>query len=298
MRTLVTLGVLGLALTGSAQSVAQPQSSQRTHLLSRAVFVLVAPDRRRTQRVPAADSRSAKRHAPNPAFAGYSVATSGTGDVVARFRVPDVACSKREAAIGAGAFLLGGPHDRLSFNAADVIVGCYHKVATAQEAVQVNGVEFDYVRPVQPGDVIIARLTDTPTGQVVVQLRNLNPRRPFVLTRRGRGFTPDAELVGDWASADAKTGAPVPPPEFDPTTFRSISVNGHAFGSASPTGYDMSSSSNVLQVTTSPLSGPARDRFTCTRRVREAATRGFFSGPWRDRTSDLGIKSPLLYQLS
>jgi site-specific recombinase XerC len=28
------------------------------------------------------------------------------------------------------------------------------------------------------------------------------------------------------------------------------------------------------------------------------AVRGFSSGPWRDRTSDLGIKSPLLYQLS
>jgi len=26
--------------------------------------------------------------------------------------------------------------------------------------------------------------------------------------------------------------------------------------------------------------------------------RGFESGPWRTRTSNLGIKSPLLYQLS
>ena len=38
-----------------------------------------------------------------------------------------------------------------------------------------------------------------------------------------------------------------------------------------------------------------QDRLEQTKNPPE---RGLFSGPWRTRTSNLGIKSPLLYQLS
>lgn len=263
MKKLVMLSVLALTLS-AASAAARPGANPRTYSSHRPVFALLPSHGWRTQRTGAALARSSKPHAPNSAFAGYSAA-KGAADITTRFTVPYVVCSKREAAIGPGAFLLGGPLDRVSFNAANIIVGCYHRVATAQEALEVNGVEFDFVHPVQPGDVIVAHLTDSATGQVVVRLRNLNHRRRWAIAERARGFTPDAALVGDWASADAKTGIPIPPPQFNPTTFRSIAVDGRAFGASSPIGFNMASSSNVLQVSTSPLRGSRRDRFTCTR---------------------------------
>lgn len=266
MRKEVTVSALGVALAAAIAPIAQAGRGQGTYVVHRPVFKLVAPSGPHAARPLEMEARTAKRHLPNPAFAGYSTSTSGVTDLVARFRVPAVACSKKETAIGPGAFLLAGPHDRLSFNAANVIVGCFRGVASAQEAIDVNDDETDYVRPVQPGDVIIARLTDHPDGKIVVQLRNLNPHRRFVLTRSGRGSNADAELVGDWASADANTGARVPPPDFEPTTFRSISVNARPLGSASPTGYDMTNSSSLLQIRTSPLRGSARNQFTCSRR--------------------------------
>ena len=256
-RTPAIVGALALGLIGTASSSARTGPDPGSHLVSRAVFALAAPHGGRAQRE--------TRRLPNPAFAGYSTAGSGVTVMVARFKVPGVACSKPETAIGPGAFLLTGPRDRVSFNAANIIVGCYRGTATAQEAIDVDGVESDYVRPVQPGDTIVARLTDTPGGQIVVQLRNLNPRRRFALRRTGRGSTPQSELAGDWASIDAKSQSQLPPPDFEPTTFRGVSVDGHPIGSLSPTGYNMASSSQALQIATSPLRGPAQDTFTCTR---------------------------------
>jgi len=229
------------------------------------VFTLVTPRSWGGRRVHAA-AAPPQRHAPNTAFAGYAAGHADAIDLVARFRVPGVTCAKRESAIGPGAFLLSGPASRLAFSSANLIVGCFRGQANAQEAIEVNGVEFDFVRAVQPGDRIVARLIDTPGGRTLVQLRDLNPRRRFVLTRSGRGLMPAAELVGDWASADVKTGNQVPPPDFQATTFRGISVNGHPFGSAAATGFDMASSGNVLQISASPLRGTPRNRFTCRRR--------------------------------
>src|ERR1700757_3075615 len=44
--------------------------------------------------------------------------------------------------------------------------------------------------------------------------------------------------------------------------------------------------------------GPCCQVGTRPRNKKTPAGAGLLSGPWRDRTSDLGIKSPLLYQLS
>ena len=52
---------------------------------------------------------------------------------------------------------------------------------------------------------------------------------------------------------------------------------------------------------TTPISGHIGDIFHSCHMSRQSKTppqRGFLSGPWRTRTSNLGIKSPLLYQLS
>ncbi len=231
----------------------------------RPVFALAARHGWVALRPMAVGARSGK-HAPNPAFAGYLTARSGVTTVVARFKVPGVACTRQEAAISPGAFLLSGPSDRESLNAANVIVGCFRGTASAQEAMVVNDVEFDFVRALYRGDVMIARLTDDPGHQTVVQLRDVTPGHKFVITKSGLGATPDAQLVGDWGSVDQRTQAELPPPDFERTTFRSILVDGHPLGSIAPVGYDMTSSRNVLQIATSPLTGSARDSFTCTRK--------------------------------
>jgi hypothetical protein len=265
VRTPTVLSFIALTLSGFAPATAQGRQTHRGYV-SRPVFALMAPGGYRGPRSTAVDSRSRARHRRNPAFAGYLTTRTGVTSVVARFRVPAVGCSHRETAISPGAFVLTGPRDRLSFNAANVIVGCYGGVATAQETLVVDDVEFDYARSLQPGDLVVARLTDTPGKQTEVQLQNLTAGHEFVITKSGRGAKSDAQLIGDWGSADGQTGAPLVPPDFERTEFRAISVDEQPLGAHGARGYDMASSSNVLQIATSPLLGPARDSFTCTRR--------------------------------
>jgi hypothetical protein len=264
VRTPRTLGVVALIVSGFAAPTAHAGHAHHAYV-TRPVFALVAPAARRGPRTIARHSASLPGHVPNSSFAGYLTSRTGVTSVVARFRIPAVACSHQESAISPGAFLLTGPRDRQSFNAANVIVGCYGGVATAQEALVVNGVETDYTRSIQPGDLMIARLTDTPGEQTEVELSNLTGSRRFVLTGDGRGAKSDEQLIGDWGSADADTGAPLVPPDFERTTFRSISVDGHPLGALAPKAYDMASTSSILQIATGPLLGSARDSFTCTR---------------------------------
>jgi hypothetical protein len=246
------------------------------------VFALLAPDGRAGTHAAAISARGRKHHVRNPAFAGYLTNRGGLTEIVGRLRVPGVACNQKERAISPGGFLLAGPSDRGSFSAANVIVGCYRGVPTAQEAMVVNGVEFDYTRPIQRGDVIVFRLTDSPGKQTVVQLRNLTSPRKFVITRRGRGVAPNAELVGDWGSIDAQTAAQLPPPDFEPTTFRSVTVDGRALGAGALQGYDMASARGILQIKTGPLRGQARNKFTCRRKSpRGLGTTERRPSPWR-----------------
>ena len=240
-------------------ATAQAGKARPAYQVARHVFALAAPagwDGART-------ATAQTRHIPDPAFAGYLTNQAGVTTVTTRFKVPDLSCTKADRAIGPGAFLLTGPRDHLLFNAANIIIGCYHGQASAEEVLVLNSAESDYGRSLSAGDIISVRLTDDPAGHTVVQLSDLTRR--YTLRKIGRPATPNAQLVGDWGSIDARTQAQLPPPDFRPTTFRSVSIDGQPVGSASPLGYDMETSSHELQIVARPIGGRGRDTFTCTR---------------------------------
>jgi hypothetical protein len=251
--------VLAVAAGGALPSAAQAGNAHPSFNAGRHLFALSAP-----ARWSGAQARAAQtRHIPDPAFAGYITHETGVTTVTARYRLPNPKCTKAESAIGPGAFLLAGPRDLVLFNAANIIFGCYHGQASAQEALVVNGTESDYARAVGPGDLISVKLTDDPAGHIVVQLSNLT--RGYTLRKSGRPAPADSEAVGDWGSVDARTQAQLPPPAFGLTTFRGISIDGRPLGSTSPVGYNMVSSRHVLQIVTHPIGGPRHATFTCTR---------------------------------
>ncbi len=262
-RSLVPLAVVALAVAGVGPTVAQAGKARAGYRISSHLFALDAPSGVSGAQLRAITSASQRRHLPDPAFAGYVTNQTGVTTVTVRFKIPTLVCTKAESAIGPGAFLLTGPRDRLLFNAANVIFGCYKGQATAQETLVVNGAESDYARSVQPGDTISVRLTDNPTGHTTAQLSDLTRR--YTLVKSGRPAAPDSQLVGDWGSIDAHTQAQLPPPGFQPTTFRAVSVNGQPVGSRSPLGYNMETSHRVVQIVARPISGPRHDSFTCTR---------------------------------
>jgi hypothetical protein len=253
------LAVLAVGLVGIVPTAAQAAKARPAYRVARHVFALAAPAGWDGARTAAAQAR----HIPDPAFAGYLTNQPGVTSVTTRFTVPALSCTKADRAIGPGAFLLAGPRDHLLFNAANIIIGCYHGQASAEEVLVLNGAESDYARSLGPGDVISVRVTDDPASHTVVQLSDLTRR--YTLTRIGRPATPNTQLVGDWGSIDARTQAQLPPPDFKPTTFRSVTIDGQPIGSTSPLGYNMETSSHVVQIVTRPISGHARNTFTCTR---------------------------------
>lgn len=256
---LTTLVALAVALGGIVPTAAQAANVRARYEVASHVFALAAPAGWGGARAAAAPTR----HVPDPAFAGYLTHQAGVTTVTTRFKVPDLSCTKAERAIGPGAFLLAGPRDHLLFNAANVIIGCYHGQPSAEEVLVLNGAESDYARPLSAGDTISVRLTDDPAAHTVVQLSDLTHR--YTLRKIGRPATPIAQLVGEWGSIDVRTQAQLPPPNFQPTTFRSVSIDGQPIGSSGPLGYDMETSKHVLQIVARPIGGRARDTFTCTR---------------------------------
>lgn len=252
------MAALAVAAGGVVPVAAQAGAAHATRFdVGRHLFALSAPASRSSARA------ATVRRIPDPDFAGYIAHTSGVTTVTARYRLTNLKCTKAESAIGPGAFLLTGPRDRVQFNAANIIFGCFKRQPSAQETLVVNGKEIDYNRAVGPGDLISVKLTDDLAGHVVVQLSNLT--RGYTLRQGGPGGVADSEAVGDWGSVDARTNAQLPPPEFKSTTFRGVSIDGHSIGSTSPVGYNMVSSRHVLQIVTHPIGGPRHGTFTCTR---------------------------------
>ena len=208
---------------------------------------------------------SRQRKRPNPAFAGYLSTRTGTAIVQTRFTVPDFACTRREQAISPGVFVLSGPPDHEYFNAANIILGCYRGRRITEEALVVNNIEKNRLRPLHTGDVIIVRIRDRPSGSLTVEVRDLTRGHRFDVKLTGRGVTAQAELLGDWASVDNSTGKEVIPPRFAPTTFSSARIDRRPLGSSRHSVFNMANSRHQLQISTSRLSGTPPETFTCTR---------------------------------
>jgi hypothetical protein len=211
-------------------------------------------------------SSARKRNRPDPAFAGYLTTKAGTAAIQARLTVPKFTCTRKEQAISPGVFLLDGPADHEYFTAANIILGCYKRRPVTEEALVINNVEKNSVKQLHTGDLIVVRVSDRAGGLITVEVKDVSKGHRFAVKATGEGAAAQAELLGEWASVENSTGKPVVPPRFAPTVFTAGTVDGQALGSLKPTGYDMASSSNGLQISTSRLSGTPRDTFTCTRR--------------------------------
>ncbi len=264
---LTLLAVLALTVGAAAPATAQTGAGRRANRLAQHVFTLVMPGGRsaaRTMRLQATALGS--RHVPNRAFAGYVTRHAGAvTKVVAHFKVPNLKCTKEQSAVGPGAFLLTGPSDHEVFNAANVIVGCLGGIPAGFPVLLVNDREFNFSRPLAPGDSIVVQLTDDPGRQTVVQLSDLNPHHRYTLTKSGRGNIPNSQLVGYWASENVKTHTELPPPDIGPTTFSSVSIDGRPLGSRAPVAYDMTDANRVVLISTSALMRAANDAFMCMR---------------------------------
>jgi hypothetical protein len=263
---LTLLAVLAFTVGAVAPATAQTGRGRRANRFARQLFALAAPGGGPAARTMGLHAASGTQHVPSRAFAGYVTHhTGGVTQVVAYFKVPDVKCTHEQRAVGPGAFLLTGPTDHEVFNAANVIVGCSGGAPVGFPVLLVNDTESNFSRPLAAGESIMVRLTDDPGRQTVVQLSNLTPHHRYTLTKSGRGNIPNSQLVGYWATENVKTGTELTPPDIRPTTFSSVSIDGRPLGSRGPVAYDMTDANRAVLIATSPLMGPAKDVFTCTR---------------------------------
>jgi hypothetical protein len=197
---------------------------------------------------------------PNPGFGGYLMHQVGTTSIVAKFEVPKLICTGQFTGVGPGAFLIAGPSDRHVFDFAGLILGCTDGQLDNTEALLVNNVEYDYTRPIYPGDEMMVQLTINP-GTTTVQLSDLTGGNAFVLTKVGHGGSANLELVGEDAALDAATNAQLPIPNFGTLHFTSVSIGGNPLGLVGPTAYNMQTAAKVVQITTGPFLGTGQDAF-------------------------------------
>jgi hypothetical protein len=201
-----------------------------------------------------------RSNTPNPAFGGYLARQTGATSIVAKFEVPKLICTSQFTGVGPGAFLISGPGDHHVFSFAGIILGCTDGQPDNTEALVINGVEYDYNKPIYPGDELMVLLTINP-NVTLVQVSDLTGGNTFVLTKTGKGGVGHLELVGEDAALDADTNEQLPIPNFGTLPFTSASIGGNPLGLVGPTADDMRTSAKVLQISTGPFIGSAKDAF-------------------------------------
>jgi hypothetical protein len=221
-------------------------------------------------------ARSLHRNLTDHSFAGWRFTTKADDTIAAKFRVPKLSCGRTTAGVSPGVLMATGAASHPYESGAFLEMECEAGQQVMQTYVVVNCISFCSTEKAGPaphvGDTMEVGVTRSGGHVTQVAVGDLTPHHKFSLSDAANGafgllYT---ELIDD-DLIDA--GRELPVANFGTLSWSSGTITAGStstpigsvpIGSTGREGYNMTSKTNVLQISTGAIGGTSKNAFTTT----------------------------------